>query len=114
MNAREILDGKRFLRIAEMAEACETHGSKSEERKVTSGALVPGVEALIGELYDKGNESVKDGEWSSQTECFLIRATELMKMTGMKEMTFYHSNGSGSVVLTDKGELRGSKNSGVH
>ncbi len=37
-----------------------------------------------------------------------------MKMTGMHEMTFYHSNGSGSVVLTDKGELRGSKNSGVH
>ena len=114
MNARELLDDKRFLLLAVMVAACETHGSKSEESKVTSGAFVAGVQALIGELYDKANESVKDGEWSSQTECFRIRATELMKMTGMKEMTFYHSNGSGSVVLTDKGELRGSKNSGVH
>ncbi len=114
MNAGELLDDKRFLLLAAMVEACETHGSESEESKVASRAFVDGVQALIGELYDKANESVKDGEWSSQTECFRIRATELMKMTGMNEMTFYHSNGSGSVVLTDKGELRGSKNSGVH
>ena len=114
MNAGELLDDKRFLLLAAMVEACETHGSESEESKVASRAFVDGVQALIGELYDKANESVKDGEWSSQTECFRIRATELMKMTGMNEMTFYHANGSGSVVLTDKGELRGSKNSGVH
>jgi hypothetical protein len=114
MNAGELLDDKRFLLLAAMVEACETHGSESEESKVASRAFVDGVQALIGELYDKANESVQDGEWSSQTECFRIRATELMKMTGMKEMTFYHANGSGSVVLTDKGELRGSKNSGVH
>ena len=114
MNARELLDDKRFLLLAVMVEACETHGSESEESKVASGAFVDGVQALIGELYDKANESVKDGEWPSQAECFRIRATELMKMIGMNEMTFYHSNGSGSVVLTDKGELRGSKNSGVH
>jgi hypothetical protein len=114
MNAGELLDDKRFLLLAAMVEACETHGSESEESKVASRAFVDGVQALIGELYDKANESVQDGEWSSQTECFRIRATELMKMTGMKEMTFYHANGSGSVVLTDKGELRGFKNSGVH
>ena len=114
MNAGELLDDKRFLLLAAMVEACETHGSESEESKVASRAFVDGVQALIGELYDKANESVKDGEWSSQTECFRIRATELMKMVGTKEMTFYHSNGSGSVVLTDKGEVRGSKNSGVH
>src|SRR5258707_14195453 len=114
MNAGELLDDKRFLLLAVMVEACETHGSESEESKVGSRAFGGGVQALIGELYDKANESVKDGEWSSQTECFRIRASELMKMTGTKEMTFYHANGSGSVVLTDKGELRGSKNSGVH
>src|SRR5260370_40316130 len=112
MNARELLDDKRLLLLAVMVEACETHGSKSEESKVTSGAFVAGVQALIGELYDKANESVKDGEWSSQTECFRIRATELMKMTGMKQITFYHSNGSGSVVLTAKADLRRSNNSG--
>ena len=114
MNAGELLDDKRFLLLAVMVEACETHGSESEESKVASRAFVDGVQALIGELYDKANESVQDGEWSSQTECFRIRASELMKMTGTKEMTFYHANGSGSVLLTDKGELRGSKNSGVH
>src|ERR1700732_3589818 len=112
MNAGELLDDRRFLLFAAMVEACETHGWESEESKVASGAFVDGVQALIGELYDKANESVKDGEWTSwtsQAECFRIRASELMKMTGMKEMTFYHANGSGSVVLTDKGELRGSK-----
>ena len=114
MNARELLDDKRFLLLAVMVEACETHGSKSEESKVTSGAFVDGVQSLIGELYDKANESVKVGEWTSQAECFRIRATELMKMIGTNEMTFYHSNGSGSVVLTDKGEVRGFKNSGVN
>src|ERR1700726_704197 len=89
MSAGELLDDKRFLLLAEMVEACETHGSNSEESKVTSGAFVDGVQALIGELYDKANESVKDGEWTSwtsQAECFRIRATELMKMTGMNEM----------------------------
>ena len=117
MNAGELLDDKRLSLLAVMVEACETHGSESEESKVASGAFVEGVQGLIGELYDKANEGVKDGQWTSwtsQAECFRIRATELMKMTGMHEMTFYHSNGSGSVVLTDKGELRGSKNSGVH
>ena len=114
MNAGELLDDKRFLLLAVMVEACGTHGSKSEESKVTSGAFVDGVQALIGELYNKANESVKVGEWTSQAECFRIRATELMKMIGMNEMTFYHSNGSGSVLLTDKGVVRGFKNSGVN
>ena len=113
-NARELLDDKRLSLLTVMVEACETHGSKSEESKVASGAFVDGVQALIGELYDKANESVKDGEWTSQAECFRIRATELMKMTGVNEMTFYHSNGSGSVVLTDNGVVRGFENSGVH
>jgi len=114
MNARELLDDKRLSLLTVMVEACETHGSKSEESKVASGAFVDGVQALIGELYDKANESVKVGEWTSQAECFRIRATELMKMIGMNEMTFYHSNGSGSVLLTDKGVVRGFKNSGVN
>src|SRR6202048_138216 len=114
MNARELLDDKRFLLLAVMVEACETHGSKSEESKVTSGAFVDGVQSLIGELYDKANESVKVGEWTSQAECFRIRATELMKILGMNEKTFYHSNGSGHVLLTVQGVVRGFKNSGVH
>src|SRR5258708_36877147 len=84
MNAGELLDDKRFLLLAAMVEACETHGSESEESKVASGVFVEGVQALIGELYDKANEGVKDGEWTSQTECFRIRASELMNMTGTK------------------------------
>lgn len=108
MVARELLDRKRLLLGAAMIEASETHGSESEESKVAAEAFVDGVQALIDELYDKANETVSlnDGEWTKQAECFRVRATELMKMIGMAEITFYHSNGSGSAVLTDKGEIR--------